>query len=163
MKHIRGDRTGVITLAGIIQLIIGLDTLFVGVLGLSYILGIFVMEFFLDYSTLLMALTYFMVALTNMATIGGISMTTIIGIVAIIWGVLGLIASGGIFRVSRWALWLATVFNIVLIIDMILLLNNPLTQGMIATMSFALLVYVFYIVFPIIVEIILIVKRAEFI
>jgi hypothetical protein len=163
VEHIRGDRTGGITLAGIIQLIIGLDTLFVGVLGLSYILGIFIVEFFVDYATLLMALTYFMIALTNMATIGGISMTTIVGIVAIIWGVLGLIASGGIFRVSRWALWLASVFNIVLIIDMILLLNNPLTQGMIATMSFALLVYVFYIVFPIIVEIILVVKREEFI
>jgi hypothetical protein len=144
-------------------LIIGLDTLLLGVLGLSYILGIFVMDFFVDYATLLMALTYFMVALTNMTTIGGISMTTIIGIVAIIWGVLGLVASGGIFRVSRWALYLASVFNIVLIIDVILLLNNPLTQGMIATMSYALLVYLVYIVLPIITEIILIVKREEFI
>jgi hypothetical protein len=144
-------------------LIIGLDTLLLGVLGLSYILGIFIMDFFVDYATLLIALTYYMVALTNMATIGGISMTTIIGIVAIIWGVLGLVASGGIFRVSRWALYLASVFNIVLIVDVILLLNNPLTQGMIATMNYALLVYVIYIVLPIITEIILIVKREEFI
>jgi len=85
------------------------------------------------------------------------------GIVAIIWDVLGLIATGGILRVSRWALWLASIFNIVLIIDMVLLLNNSLTRGMIATTTFAYLFYVLLIVFPIIVEIILISKRAEFI
>jgi hypothetical protein len=163
VEQIRGDRTGGITLAGIMQLISGLDTLFIGLLGLSYILSIFIIGFFVDYATLLMALTYFVIALTNMTTIGGISMTTIVGIVAIIWGVLGLIATGGILRVSRWALWLASIFNIVLIIDMMLLLNNSLTRGMIATTTFAYLFYLLLIVFPIIVEIILISKRAEFI
>ncbi|MFX1466014.1 MAG: hypothetical protein ACFFA5_06035 [Promethearchaeota archaeon] len=163
MEHIRGDRTGGITLAGIMQLISGLDTLFVGLLGLSYLLGIFIVEFFVDYVTLLTAITYLVVSLTNMTTLGGISMTTIMGIVAIIWGVLGLIASGGIFRLSRWALYLASIFNIVLIIDMMLLLNNSLTRGMIATTTFAYLFYLLLIVFPIVVEIILIAKRAEFI
>ena len=90
-------------------------------------------------------------------------MVTVMGIVAIIWGVLGLIATAGIFRVSRWALWVASIFNIVLIIDMILLLYNSVTMGMIATTTFAYLFYLLLIVFPIVVEIILIAKRAEFI
>lgn len=163
MEHIRGDRTGGITLAGIMQLISGLDTLFIGLLGLSYLLGIFVVGFFVDYVTVLTALTYLVVLYTNMTAIGGISMTTIMGIVALIWGVLGLIAAGGIFKVSRWALYLATVFNIVLIIDMMLLLYNSVTMGMIATTTFAYLFYILLIVFPIVVELILIAKRAEFI
>lgn len=163
MAHIRGDRTGGITLAGILQLISGLDTLFIGLLGLSYLLGIFVMGFFLDYATVLTALTYLVVLYTNMLTIGGVSMVTVMGIVAIIWGVLGLIATAGILRLSRWALWVASIFNIVLIIDMILLLYNSVTMGMIATTTFAYLFYLLLIVFPIVVEIILIAKRTEFI
>ena len=90
-------------------------------------------------------------------------MVTVMGIVALIWGVLGLIATVGILRVSRWALYLASVFNIVLIIDMLLLLNNAFTRGMIAATTFSYLFYVLLIVFPIVVEIILIAKRAEFI
>ncbi len=163
MEHIRGDRTGGITLAGIMQLISGLDTLFIGLLGLSYLLGIFVVGFFLDYATVLTALTYLVVLYTNMLTIGGISMVTVMGVVAIIWGVLGLVATAGILRVSRWALWVASIFNIVLIIDMLLLLNNAFTRGMIAATTFAYLFYLLLIVFPIVVEIILIAKRAEFI
>jgi len=162
VKHIRGDRTGSITFAGILQLISALETLFIGLLGLSYLLGILIVSYFVDYATVLTALVYFVVAIVNMVTIGPISMTMAVGIVAIIWGVLGLIAAAGILRVSRWALWLATIFNIILIIDMMLLLNNGVTRGMIATTNFALLFYVFLIVFPIFTEILLVARREEF-
>ncbi|MFX1519005.1 MAG: hypothetical protein ACFFCD_03695 [Promethearchaeota archaeon] len=163
MAQIREDRTGSVTLAGILELISALDTLFVGLLGIFYLQGILIVGLFSDYAIVLTALSYFAIATTSMATIGPLSMTTVMGIVAIIWGVLGLIATAGILKVTRWGLWLASIFNIVLIIDMILLLNNPLTQGMIATTSFALLFYLFLIVFPIVVEIILLLRRADFV
>lgn len=160
--QIRGDRTGSITLAGVLQLISSLDTLFVGLLGLSYLLGIFVLSFFVDYATVLTALTYLVVALTNMATLGPLSMTTVMGVVAIIWGIVGLIATAGVLRVSRWGLWLATIFNILLLIDSLFLMYNATTMAMIVATTFALLFLVFLIVFPIFAEIIILVRREEF-
>jgi len=161
--QIRGDRTGSITLAGVLQLISSLDTLFIGLLGLSYLLGIFVLSFFVDYATVLTALTYLVVTITNMATLGPLSMTTVMGIVAIIWGIVGLIATAGVLRVSRWGLWLATIFNILRLIDGLLLMYNAVTMSMVAATTFALLFFVFFIVFPIVAEIILLVRRTEFI